>query len=103
MVWEWSHSIDGKQNVRDNIANKPDEWLEVVFAEWSANGKENDEWQTAYEQALHDAKRLHRDILSDYIAEQTEKQALCDNGGFYAWGCPDGCQPHLVSFDRETE
>lgn len=36
MAWEWSHSAEGMQNVRDNTALLPRDELEVIYAEWKA-------------------------------------------------------------------
>lgn len=36
MAWSWSHSAEGMQNVRDNIALLEDDDLIVIYAEWKA-------------------------------------------------------------------
>lgn len=104
MAWSWSHSHEAYDNAYANVQGKDREWLKVVYAEWRATERDEDGFashfdEELYEQALKDADDLSDDELSDYIWMRMDDQALCDNGGFNAWCCPDGC--HTVSFDPE--
>ena len=40
MAWSWSHETEAYAAVLANIHKQPREWLEVVFAEWSAGDAE---------------------------------------------------------------
>ena len=106
MVWAWSHTAEGMQAVRDNIADQRHEWLRVVFAEQRAAKKDPDRggWDSVafnekrYKRALKWADK-NPELLVEAIQEWTEELATCDNGGFEAWCCPYGC--HTVPFDRD--
>lgn len=63
-----------------------------------------------YEDGRHDKARqwaldnlasdyVERDDVVEQIWEWASNNALCDNGGYRAWMCPDGC--HTVPFDLE--
>jgi hypothetical protein len=100
MAWNWSHTAEAYQNVLANLNKMDREKLETIYAEWEATtirvtGQHilND---AKYEAAKVKAKQLPTDILADYIYEKSEEQALCTNGGHFAYVCPLTC--HKVSF-----
>ena len=109
MAWSWCHSAEAYENLHDNIARQPIEWLRVVWAEWEAqrpNAKDSDcggfspFW---YKRALAKAQKLSADTLADSIYERASEQAICDNGGFMAHCCPYGCGCHCLSFDPDDD
>lgn len=106
MAWNWSHSAEAYANVRKNVENLSRKKKEVIFAEWRAaqdnvlSGSEEFN-QQKYDTAERYAESLTEDVLTKFIIEKMESQAVCDNGGHLAWACPYGCGPHTVPFDIE--
>ena len=100
MAWSWSHTTEAYERVRQQIFDAPREWLEVVFAEWEAeNKKENEGFsEKKYEKALKRAKKMEEEALAGYIWEKAEEQSLCSNGGYLAYCCPFQCLPHSLPF-----
>jgi len=117
MAWSWSHTKEAYDYAKRQVEATDKEVLNVIYAEWlamwSANAKllndpEDDSGdidydafdQEAYDKALDSASYLSDEGLAEYIWEQAEKLATCDNGGFNAWICPSGC--HTVPFGPDT-
>lgn len=106
MAWSWSHTQEAYTNAYNNLFRRFRPWLEVVFAEWEVKSQfsEEEEWDSdLYYKSLEKAKTLPEDTLVEYIWEHMEEQAICENGGHRAWGCPYGCNVHMVSFDEEKD
>jgi hypothetical protein len=104
MAWEWSHTAEGVANALKNIAHQSDEWLKVVYGEWTAwipNWDMEDfsakNYNLGYRLAEKKILDGDRDLVIEDIQTMMERQALSDRGGFHAWACPYGC--HIVSFD----
>jgi hypothetical protein len=108
MAWEWSHTPEAYENVRNNIRTLDHEDLAVVYSE--IIGKEHDDSleeddsrccfkASMYEAEAEKARSMEKDFLVGYIIAFAEKHRTCDNGGFNAHICPYGC--HTVSFDHE--
>lgn len=103
MAWSWSHSAAAYATVEENIHGKSRRWLEECYGEWRVyfyfNG-DTTAWDAAvYDLAVAEAREIDTDTLAMGIFEWAFELATCDNGGFNAYCCPDGC--HTVSFDRE--
>ncbi len=47
-----------------------------------------------------DKDKLAEDI---WVWMSGEHGRRCTNGGFYAYACPDGCNPHLIPFSPKEE
>lgn len=118
MAWEWSHTQEAYQAVRNQIDRKAEkaqngdrdeqEWLTVVCAEIDV--KDCDllfaAWNKRYRKALYSNTRLAGtdgwQALATKIWDFAQDKATCDNGGWNAWVCPDGC--HTIPFtDPEDE
>lgn len=106
MAWEWSHTPEAYENVRNNISTLDHENLAVIVAEIAAKiwDDENEDKNLSfnngkYDKFLSEAKELPHDLLADVVWKFAEKHRTCDNGGFNAHICPYGC--HTVSFDHE--
>lgn len=104
MAWGWSHTQEAYDNLRRQIAVQDREWLEIVYAEWRCakfdKYHEAHFRQKVYDRALIHVKKLPDGYLRKFIYEQSERQALCTNGGHLAWCCPFDCGPHELPFDR---
>lgn len=100
MAWSWSHTEEAYTNAFTNLAGLPVKELRVIYAEWHATDECEGFNLELYERVLKQAKGIAVDILVSDIWEKTEELRTCDNGGFNAWVCPDGC--HTVSFDRDA-
>lgn len=129
MVWSWSHTAEGIENVRDNIAALPPEKLVEVHAEWKAYdaairihaemmAAEGEEFDTENivcpdnyfdEQTYNafvkgiDPKTAALDILIQYIFERACDHATCDNGGFNAYITPYGTTVPFATQNNEEE
>jgi hypothetical protein len=118
MAWSWSHSAEGLSIARDNLAKKPKEELEIIFAEWRANQRKHGiqdgelhdyseagqaRWHKKYNRALEHAKKLPDDVLVDFIWERAEEYSTCSNGGFELYMCPGGCMAHCVTCDETDD
>lgn len=107
MAMEWSHSAEGIDNARDNLAKLDTTELIVIYAEWrAAQGKHGDiSWnprldQRKYKRALPYATKLaelSHDALVNFIWDKAAELRTCDNGGFELWMCPFGCGCHMVT------
>jgi hypothetical protein len=107
MAWEWSHTVEGIDNVHSNLQDLDRKTLEVIWSEWEAwdgntsstSGFDEDKYKVAMEKA----KTLPEDILADEIWEKASNYRTCENGGFEAWLCPFGCGCHMASFEYEGD
>ena len=105
MAWEWSHTAEAYNNALENLNRLPKRELLTILREWAY--KDREDRGTIRRRAGSTRipgfrlpaglARLDRSHLADLIWERAESLATCDNGGFRAWVCPDGC--HTVSFD----
>jgi len=102
MTWSWSHTDEAYSNAYANVQALDSLTLQAVYAEWRAtkfdeSGRaELDSGQ--YDEWLQAARSIPDDMLANEIWQMASERATCDNGGFNAWICPEGC--HTVSFDR---
>lgn len=127
MVWSWSHTAEGIDNVRDNIAALPVGKLMEVYAEWKAYdadirihaemmAAEGEEFDTenivcpdnyfdeeTYIAFLKGAEKMPVDVLIEYIFERACNHATCDNGGFNAYITPYGTTVPFANQDEEKE
>jgi len=119
MAWEWSHSQEAYQAVQNQLSRKAEaaengdaserEWLLTICAEWDVKPHDGllfDKWNRKYERFKKANTRLASEqgwqALADKIWELASDRATCDNGGWNAWMCPDGC--HTLPFtDPEEE
>jgi hypothetical protein len=108
MAWSWSHTQEAYDDAQKNVQDLPRSDLEIIFAEWVANyprgthQQQEEEWDSnRYHKALARASLKSDDCLAEFIWENMERLAICDNGGWNAWVCPHGC--HRVPFSREEE
>lgn len=119
MAWSWSHAGEAYAAAEENLmaradrAAKGDEyeqkWLLDCICEWDIEDyrpSHIDRWMKRYDRLMikwrREAKRLGWQFIAERIWEKAEELATCDNGGWNAWCCPDGC--HTVSFTlQETE
>lgn len=105
MAWEWSHSYEAYDNVRENIHNKVEkdrEEMEEVWGEWYAYFLERYmevPFLDSIEAGRKTAEGLSNYDLAETIWKLSEAQSICENGGFEAWICPYGCGCHMVPFD----
>jgi len=106
MTWEWSHTQDAYDNAHNNLWGLDRETLQIIWAEWHSSeypdgGEEREFDVQLYKFALSAVGLIDTELLIDFIWQDMERNATCDNGGYNAWCCPFGC--HTVSFDREVE
>lgn len=108
MAWEWSHTNEAYANAYDHVQRLPRKTLLVVLREWSYHDREikgtlrgpviSPKTGRALGFRLPAGiRRLCQDTLADLVWERAENHRTCDNGGWNAWICPDGC--HTVPFD----
>jgi hypothetical protein len=104
MAWEWSHTEEAYENVRENIKNVGGDTKMVVYAEWQAwhvnhSDEELDDTSwcgDCYNNVINNPENLPSDI-DQVIYDKARNYTTCDEGGFMAWICPYGC--HVVPFD----
>lgn len=102
-VWEWGHSPEAYDNVRENLHNLPHATLLEIMGEWDAReAAGSNSLMAADFDAVDTTKyaRLPVDVLADAIYEKAQAASNTDNGGFHFWVCPYGC--HKVSADVEA-
>jgi len=95
MAWEASMVQEGYETAKANLYKMSREDVEMIFAEQKAEAVEDENWNTAYNEALNMAKSLDECILFPAVWEFAEEQNTTDNGGFAFWLCPYGC--HTVA------
>jgi hypothetical protein len=102
MVWQWSHTADGIDNVRTRLELQSRRWLVTVYAEWQAricHEDEEDEFcDRKYRAARREARPLDDVALIDAVWDSMCELQYCENGGHEAWACPFGCGCHTLSF-----
>lgn len=111
MAWEWSHTPEAYDAVRQNIEAKDREWLETVWSEWIAAiphekhgiGFHADLDLKKYHKAMCRAKQKSDEELARFIWEKTSEFRTCTNGGHESWCCPFGCPCHMVPFDTPAD
>ena len=101
MPWEWSHTPTAYANAYENLSNCPLPWLIECYAEIVMEERGWDYYQyPLYQEALMIASDLAaQGLLIEAIWEFASNQRTCDNSGYNAWMCPDGC--HTVSFEED--
>lgn len=105
MVWEWSHTQEAYDNVKENINSLSVESKHEIYAEWMAFKCVNAEddgggpWcNICYNYTAHHSPDKMPSDIEQVIYDYAEEAANCDNGGFDAWVCPYGC--HTVPFGK---
>lgn len=117
MAWSWSHTQEAYNAVENQINRKAEkaqdgerdeqEWLVVVSSEIDMNGDSSayPVWNKKYKKALvHNTRLAIKEgwqTLATKIWDFAQEHATCDNGGFNAWVCPDGC--HTLPFTDPEE
>jgi hypothetical protein len=102
MPWEWSHTEEAIQNVRDNLELLSRETLLEICVEWKVHLEAgNDATEADFQKHEKDFDHVSTDGLIYYIWDNMKSQALCEPGGHTAWSCPWGCICHLVPFSSE--
>lgn len=111
MSWEWSHTVEGQQNARANLASMGRGDLAEIYSEIKVANfdSETGEYVEAWTKAdcrkaarfTKQAMEMPSDVLVDFIWDFMCEFRTCDNGGFNAYCCPYGC--HTVPFDREED
>lgn len=118
MAWSWSHTQEAYEIARYNLGRLKKGELNTIYSEWRVHLHEeeikrkegeafdNDEeleieftheqMMKMFEDTKREARKIPHDILADQIWEWASEASTCDNGGWNAWVCPDGC--HTVSF-----
>ena len=109
MAWEWSHTQEAYDNVKDNLSELSKTDLIVIYAEIKSSTMMehftydlNDIKFRFYVQHITrqvDNHKLALDSIVEFIYEFASDYRTCDNGGFNAYVCPYGC--HIVSFDKK--
>ena len=111
MVWQWSHTSEGIEAVRENIAKLTTDQLCELYAEWKAFDADIQDQQKddpdftednvvnpgsyfdeeVYKKELEFAKQAGcPDIFAAYIFDRASAYQTCDNGGFNAYVSPYG-------------
>ena len=112
MSWEWSHSNDAYENAYQNLHDLDRETLCTILAEWDMeifNEGEYEKYDERHAALMNDPYETCETLADQIWLQCSESQEMhgewfgrtCDNGGFNAWVCPNGC--HTVSFDRNEE
>lgn len=127
MAWTWSHTAEAYGHARANLEALPAETLEAIAAEWtaaapylcletgdgsrdpcgfadrSATRAQDHQDETGHRlQSPSHAPPVPADpgAIWDLMAAE-ETGYRCDNGGWDAWACPEGC--HTVPFSPPSE
>ncbi len=111
MAWEWSHSPEAYQNVRDNLELLSKEILIECLAEFREKelGDADDDREDFgadydnYVKELTEDKFHTAETLAGELWPKIEELRTCDNGGHDAHLCPYGCGGHKVSFSSQEE
>jgi hypothetical protein len=92
MSWQWSHTQEAYDNVRENIFNLNRKTILICLREFRY--KETGSFRLDYNE-----RRMSKESLAELLWDKVQELKLCSNGGHRAYICPDGC--HTVSFDLE--
>lgn len=115
MTWEWSHTQEAYDDLREHLLLQDRKWLETVYAEWKAKPGGHfkpgplhsitfaDFDDRRYERALSAAKYMSTDYLAERIFDLAERQSDCTNGGHEAHCCPYHCVPHTIDWSPPKE
>jgi len=115
MAWSWSHCSDAYEYAENKLRHLKKGELNTIFSEWKwhfyekrveelearAFKEDRDvdlpyKWEAVYNHWMKKCRKIPAEFLADQIWEWASEAATCDNGGWNAWMCPDGC--HTVPF-----
>ena len=115
MAWSWSHTNEAYEYAENKLRRLKKGELCIIFSEWKWHfyeerikaverkafdeGRDVDlplKWEPVYKHWLKRSSHMPKDTIADQIWEWASEAATCDNGGWNAWMCPDGC--HTVPF-----
>lgn len=107
MTWEWSHTDEAYANAQENVYSLSRKRLLEILREWAYHDRETkgtlrtrtNSKRVAGFRLPNGLARMPKDLLAENVWSRMSEFATCDNGGFNAYACPDGC--HTVSFDLE--
>lgn len=104
-MWEFSHSPEAYDILRENIDKQNREWLETTWAEIQARSSREEHVggfnEQQFGESLAQAKKFADDVLSNAIFDFAMEQRLCDNGGHNAYCCPFFCHKAPMSTEDE--
>lgn len=100
MAWEWSHSDEAYRNAEANVHKLPKYKLIEILREWAYADREEAGKKPSFRLTFN-ARAMSQEELADKVWRRADELALCTNGGWAAYICPEGC--HTVSFDNEDE
>ena len=106
MSWDWSHKEVG--DLYENIHNPSvvsTETIKECIAEFAAYTEEDHFDRDLYDQKMAwiNGIDLGHECLADNLWDLVVAQKICDNGGFNAWLCPNGCECHKAPFGLAEE
>ncbi len=112
MLWEWSHSPEAYDYARAFLRSQVSiEDLAVIAAEWDTHAHcEADEDAPAFDQEFYHARLAHytdavysADVLAELIWDKMSELRSATVGGHAFWGCPYGCDCHLIPAGGDEE
>jgi hypothetical protein len=113
MTMEWSHSFEAYDYARDYLCERVghDE-LVVIAAEWDVYTKvesdEENDYPTGFDQKFYEERlAFYADYSDESLAmliwDKMAELRSATNGGHAFWGCPYGCECHLIPVGGEEE
>lgn len=98
MAWSWSHTNEAYATAYKHVRALPRKTLLEVLHEWAYDEREKSGKRPSFRLPAG-IRRLATDTLADLVWERASEYATCDNGGWNAYICPDGC--HTVPFSEK--
>jgi hypothetical protein len=107
MAWEWSHTPEAYADAYAQVQRLPRAELLTILREWAYHDREKTgrlrgeaigpSGRVRGFRLPNGIRRLPADMLADLVWQRAEDHRTCDNGGWNAYVCPDGC--HTVPFE----
>jgi len=99
MAWAWSHTQQGYDDAREQLATQTKAWLATALAEWLLQEELAEDGPLPYGIGSERLTKLidgnaiawSYNELVEIVWGRAERYAACSNGGHMLWMCPSGC------------
>ena len=107
MAWKWSHTQEAYDNCHMRVQQMAKATLAAIRAEWVLSEQQDGGWYEVadrfdeqYDDELKIAMAMSTAELAQFVWDRMSSFSTCTSGGHFAYACPYGCGPHLVSFNK---
>jgi len=108
MAWDWSFGPDTVEAIRESIKRQLTskdscEVLAEYAAHSAVDGPDWSIYDRVYDEYRNDPHSSHENRCEIIFQLASEVTRTAENGGFRVWGCPFGCEAHLITIEDIDE